>query len=808
MSRATARASFKHFLLVVLLLAAAVSDAGNNQWTSGGPYGGSISQFAFNPQNKNLLFVSGKSVYRTTTGGTKWERMTVEDFGSIVRIHPADPATTIAAGSFVFASTNQGVTWKEISVSPFQGSRLNDLEFHPSNPQILAGVSDTKGVFISVDGGRTWSSKNSGMAPIGGVQIEFDPVNGDILYVLQRKGRFWKSVDRGNSWKSFNTGLSAGNGRGLAADPKRSGTLYMSSVDQVFKTGNGGGQWTLTGCDCHVEALVVDPNDSRNVYGAGEDAVRSNDGGATWKRMSLPRLSDTRLLGVGANPYVRNSVLIGSQGEGIFRSMNGGIAWSRINNGLDALIIRNISLSGRGPDQIFAVGQIQLFRSKNGGGSWMLGYQGTSPLDSTLAVEAHPQNGSLVAAAGCCTVAISANGGSSYRLVTLSNSGAPLQADLVAWDPLSQNRMFITPLNADFNSLGIMRSTDQGRTFQPDNSGFDTSQKIRTIVPDPKTGQIVLAGTRQGRIYRSVNGGSSWANSSNGLRGGDVISISMDPDNINNVYAVSGNFLYKSTNAGVSWSFKPLGLSAIPNFVTVDAFEPGRIFAGTFGGLLISKDAGETWSAFSSAGLGPFQVTGMMNDPREPNSFYAGTERGVYHYKIAAQSSGPGAPLIEQVSPAAAAAGSTVSLSGSNFGTGQGSSHVAFAGTDAGAAVSWSGNKIQVRVPAGAQTGDVTVTTSTGRSNGYQFVLLPASSGAVQPAGGPAAGGTRVSIKVSSRFTSGIVLVSFGTTLADDVQFTPPDAITCTSPPGSGTVDVYVIAISPTRQRVGSFTYQ
>lgn len=815
MRQPDARILFAHILVIVFLLAA-FSYAGNNRWTSGGPYGGSISQFAFTPLNKNLLFISGKSVYRSTNSGTQWERMELEDFGAtkiqdygaIVRVHPANPGTVVAAGYHVFASINQGDTWKVISILPFQGSLLNDLKFHPADPQILAGVSD-KGFFISGDGGRTWSAKNQGMATVGGVKLEFDPVNGDTLYVLQRQGRFYKSTDRGNSWKSFSTGLPSSNGRGLAADPKRSGVLYASFVDQVYKTENGGAQWSRTTCNCHVRSLVVDPNDSRNVYGAGDDAVRSTNGGGTWGRMNIPRLTDTRLLGVGADPFVRNSILIGTQGEGVFRSLNSGITWSRINNGLDALNIRSFSLSGRGPNQIFAVGQIQLFRTKDGGNNWTLGYTGTSPLDSTFAVQVHPLDGNFVGVAGCCTMAISINGGASYRTVRLTSSGAPLQSGTVAMDPVSTNRMFITSLTfPDFRPLGILRTTDQGRTFQDVNNGIDTSQKIRTIVADPKQGQIILAGTNKGQIYRSTNGGNSWANSSNGLRAGDVTSISIDPDDISNSYAVSGKLLYKSTNGGVSWNVRPVGAGITPTFVAVDTFKPSRIFAGTFGGLLISRDFGQTWGAFSSAGLEHFLVTSMMNDPRVPNSFYIGTDRGIYHYKIAPPTSGPNVPLIDQLSPPATSVGKTMTVNGTGFGATQGSSRVSFTGANAATVVSWSDSKIQLQIPSGIITGDVVVETPGGKSNGYQFVVVSPNSGTVEPTGGPAAGGTRVSIRLSTPLISSALLVMFGDVVATKVQLTPPDVITCDVPPGSGTVDVFVLSISAGRLKVGTFNYQ
>lgn len=99
----------------------------------------------------------------------------------------------------------------------------------------------------------------------------------------------------------------------------------------------------------------------------------------------------------------------------------------------------------------------------------------------------------------------------------------------------------------------------------------------------------------------------------------------------------------------------------------------------------------------------------------------------------------------------------------------------------------------------------MTVVVGSRKSNRYELIVTP-TSGNIVPISGPASGGTRVTIPAPSGISGIQFNVLFGSTLARDVRFTPPNLITCITPPGIGTVDVSVTTSAVTT-KVGTFTY-
>jgi hypothetical protein len=165
-----------------------------------------------------------------------------------------------------------------------------------------------------------------------------------------------------------------------------------------------------------------------------------------------------------------------------------------------------------------------------------------------------------------------------------------------------------------------------------------------------------------------------------------------------------------------------------------------------------------------------------------------------------------GGPVITQIAPSAAKAGDTVLIQGRGFGASQGSSVISFNGASAGSAASWSDASISARVPSGARSGPVTLTVNGRRSNPFAFQLL-AASGNIEPSAGPSGGGTAVTILGPPATSQLLLSIQFGSTLAKNVRFTPPNIYTCTTPPGSGQVDVRVNTGSNSVV-VGRYSYQ
>ena len=313
----------------------------------------------------------------------------------------------------------------------------------------------------------------------------------------------------------------------------------------------------------------------------------------------------------------------------------------------------------------------------------------------------------------------------------------------------------------------------------------------------------MLVGTLGGRVFRTSNGGNSWENSSAGLGNAGIVSVVLDKTNPNVAYidtTYEGKGVYKSVDGGKSWVLKNKGMT-VGTFLYGHPSKPNTLYAASYGGVYVTENGADTWSLFPSNGLGVLQVYLFMVNPAQENTFYAGTNRGLFTY---GRTVIPGGPVIDQITPGSAKAGSAIVISGTGFSGSQGSNKVTFGSVDAGSAQSWSDTKITARVPANAQTGAVVVTAAGKQSNPMDFAV-PSTSGRIVPSSGPT--GTRVTLTLTSRPSSGSLIILFGNTLASEVTLSPPNVVTCVAPPGSGTVNVYAI-VGVSLNRLGTFTYR
>jgi len=155
---------------------------------------------------------------------------------------------------------------------------------------------------------------------------------------------------------------------------------------------------------------------------------------------------------------------------------------------------------------------------------------------------------------------------------------------------------------------------------------------IRSLVIDPSNTQVVYAGTFGGGVFKSTDGGSSWTAKNNGLTNTYVYSLAIDSSNTNVLYAgTNGGGVFKSTDGGSSWSVKNgvLKNTYVHCFV-IDPSNTQVIYAGTDGGgVFKSTDGGTSWSAVNS-GLTNSSVYSLAIDPTNTQTIYAGTHSGVF----------------------------------------------------------------------------------------------------------------------------------------------------------------------------------
>jgi photosystem II stability/assembly factor-like uncharacterized protein len=817
-------------LVIVFVVLAAVAQAGDNKWTSSGPYGAQIGAISFHPTINNLIFAGGGgSLFRSVNAGQTWQRLQLTGAGQfpgafIVRVHPQNPSLILAASYSTFASTNQGATWQEISpTSRLDGDFIMDMEFDPASSQVLYGVTYRSGVLKSTDGGRTWQAKNTGLKIIPVVpccdepSIEVDPKNGKTVYALLASRLVYKTTDGGDHWTQLKNGLDLHDREAffLTVDRKNPQTIYAGGSNS-FKSTNGGAQWVKI-CDCGGRNLAIDPRNSQTLYLASGGFLKSTNGGATWTNFVLPTSSTGGLLDVEAHPKL-NLVFVGGFGNGMARSQNGGATWQTVNSGLNAFFVEHIETHPQRPNTIFALSSPQLSRSTDTGKTWKLVTEINFLFIRSFQI--HLENPNLIFAGGggVPAVALSTDGGKTWAPKS-PYTDTPYGAMSTKFDPKDQKTMYLLPIDGGPSSssdddihYGIAKSTDTGNSWKLINSGISDKYLVSVSV-DPRNGSNIFVGSQHGKVFKSVNAGSSWKNVSAGLNGQPIYTITVDPTNSSTVYLSTRQYsagttaaVFKSINGGSTWTLKNNGVPR-PSWafrsIVVDPENPRTIFLSTQAGLFVSTDAAESWSPYDSNGLGPFSVKDLFIHPVDKSTLFIGTDQGVFSYT---RTGSPDGPIIDQISPAAGKPGDSVAINGRNFGSTQGNSTVTFSGVSAGTAQSWTDTRIQTKAPSGVSTGPVTVTVASRKSNAFEFIALPAS-GNLSPASGPSSGGTRVTILGPSGISGTQFNVLFGSAVASNIRFTAPNIITCTTPPGSGTVDVSVTS-SAVVAKVGTFTYQ
>lgn len=219
----------------------------------------------------------------------------------------------------------------------------------------------------------------------------------------------------------------------------------------------------------------------------------------------------------------------------------------------------------------------------------------------------------------------SEDGGQSW---TPQNSGmANVKIGAIAIDPSEPTRIYAGTYGTDGYNGAIYRSTDGGESWLDISNGMDGAYVVALAV-NPVSPSIVYAGTSKG-IFRTMNGGEVWEILDVGLAASYVSHLAIDPVTPSNIYAVSTGDswrgILKSINGGDDWSsieteFTNTSISEL----AIDPQMPSILYAGTQGqGIFKSTDAGESWTAVNT-GLGNYpRIMSLVIDPIAPSILFA-----------------------------------------------------------------------------------------------------------------------------------------------------------------------------------------
>ena len=348
-------------------------------WRAIGPYrGGRTRALAGVPNQPNVFYVGAVNggVWKTNDYGRTWNPLfDAEASGSIgaIAVAASNPniiyvgsgeglqRPDLSTGDGIYKSENAGESWTHLGLR--DGQQIAHLAVDPSDPNHLLvavmghpyGPNEERGVFLSNDGGKTFTKVLYKDENTGANDVEMDPKDPRICYAglwearqgpwensqwSGTNGGIFKSTDGGSTWKPLKDGLPQGviqaNLAIAASDPKR---IYAAVATQqgvgIYRSGNAGEDWEkittddrpgqrIGGGDLPVPA--VDPQNADVVYSASTVTWKSIDGGKTWSGLrGAPGGDDYQSIWI--NPHNPDILLIVSD-QGAIITVNGGSTWS------------------------------------------------------------------------------------------------------------------------------------------------------------------------------------------------------------------------------------------------------------------------------------------------------------------------------------------------------------------------------------------------------------------------------------------------------------------------------------------------
>ena len=337
------------------------------------------------------------------------------------------------------------------------------------------------------------------------------------------------------------------------------------------------------------------------------------------------------------------TIYAGTDGGGVFKSTDGGTAWSRLNFAVpDKTWVVSLVIDPQNPQTLYAgTGNKDsgggILKSSDGGASWNQ-VTFTLALADTLSLAIDPQNPQ--------TLYAGSNDGSVFKSIDGSTS----------WNQ-------VLPPGNDFAFLTSVIICGI--------SGLPGYADAASLAIDPQNPETLYAWTQRGEcnfsvVLKSTNGGADWSWFSEGLPGTWGQGLAIDPQNSETIYAANGYYgVFKSTNGGIDWYEAKSGLPFF-NYVyslAIDPQNPQTLYSGTDLGVFKSTNGGATWSQVSSGLPEHSDVFFLAVDPQDSETLYAGTTgAGVFKSSDGggASVSLPGAPT--EVSAEAGDAQATVSF--------------------------------------------------------------------------------------------------------------------------------------------------
>jgi photosystem II stability/assembly factor-like uncharacterized protein len=645
---------------------------------------GRITDLELHPNNERIIYAgtAGGGVWKSNNGGATFNPIFDEYCQSIgsVAVDPSNPdnvvwvgtgetwtRNSVSVGDGLYKTVDGGTNWIKVGLE--KSERIAGIQVNPKNPDevyvaVLGALwndSEDRGLYKTMDGGKTWNKILYVDKTTGCSDLFLDPKDPNIVYAAFWEFRrspwnfssggsnsaLFKSTDGGKTWNKIHKGFPAGKlGRfAFAAAPSNTNILYTvieSEQDKdkgLYRSDDGGTNWKQLNNDFEIvvrpfyfSRIVIDPRNPEVIVKGGLSGSISRDGGKTFKNLGFMH-SDIHDIVFDINNSDR--MYAGTDG-GVYRSWDGGTTMEMVEN-IPVSQFYQVSTDNDDPYNVY--GGLQ------DNGSWYGPSSSPGGVEARDWVRVGVGDGYRVLPHPTKKLIYSEMQGAEnvWRYDPAKDQAKTIQPLAVKGDPklrFNWNSPMATSVHKPdrfyMGSQFVHRSDDMGETWEKispdlttndklkteqgnsgglsrDNSGAENHCTIFTIAESPLDENIVWAGTDDGNVQVTKDGGRSWTNVTINIPGlpknTSCWHIEASQFGKGNAYAVftgyqSGDqnaYAYKTTDFGATWKsiISPDVKSFVRN-IQEDYENENLLFLGTEFGLYITIDGGKSWMKFTN----------------------------------------------------------------------------------------------------------------------------------------------------------------------------------------------------------------
>ena len=641
-----------------------------------GPFRGGRSGAVYGDfRQKNTFYFgsTGGGVWKTIDGGSNWKNISDKFFGGsigAVAVAPSDPTVlyvgegentlrgNLSEGFGMWRSDDAGRSWKRIGLSDTR--HIARIVIHPKNPDIAwvaaighsFGPNQERGIFKTMDGGRTWRKVLFSDKQSGGIDLVMEPGNPSVLYAstwtfirtpysLESGGSgsaLWKSIDGGETWQKLNdkkgfpgkTVLGNISVAVSASNPERVYTLVESEKGGLLRSDDYGETWTNVSLEPNIRQrawyfnrIFVDPKNPDVVYALNVNMYRSADGGKTWKQINTPH-GDHHDLWI--DPEDGNRMIVADDG-GAQISFDGGANWSTYYNQPTAQFYR-VSTDNNFPYRILGAQQdnstVRILSRTEGSEINQSNWMPTAGFESGYVV-ADPLNPDIVYGGnyGGFLSRFDHKTGENRAVSVWPDNPLGGGVDFIKYrfqwnfpiffSPNNPKRLYAagnvlfasenegaswTAISPDLTTNDKSKQKSSGGPITQDNTGVEVYCTIFTAGESPLEKDLLWTGSDDGLINVSRDAGGHWENVT-------------PPD--------AGKWMM--WNCVESDPFKKGTAYFVGTKYKLDDFTPY---------IYRTEDYGKTWTKITS-GISAMHFTRCLRaDKKRPGLLYCGTEYGMY----------------------------------------------------------------------------------------------------------------------------------------------------------------------------------